>query len=125
MVKKSKKYQTNMYLLAIVAIVAIVGIVVLVLNANAGGESVAVVDEDGNLVGQALRSYSDSGSDLIVFRGEEEYDIMKAAFGDTSGKMSGDQATEGAEPCCQNPCGGYCYPSGNDCSNCDCSKSGC
>ncbi len=49
------KEKVNLYLLAIVAIVAVVGIVVLVLNANTGGE-VAVVDEDGNVVGMAISS---------------------------------------------------------------------
>jgi len=109
------KDKTGLYLVMIVAIVAVVALFLMVKGgAQTSSEEVMVVDEAGNLVGEAF--YGEAGSKLknVESKKIKGYDIFKDEGGD-------DDAPEPPEPEPEIPCCRMSDGAGNTAWVCDCS----
>ena len=106
--------KTGNYLVALVAIVALVGLVLMFTGGSSTvfeeGDSVTVVDEERNLVGEAFRSGTIGKRNIVVMNKEDKPDTPDDKTPDTDDD-SGDDDSKDSDPISDIPTSGpRCIP---------------
>ncbi len=107
----SSKDKTGLYLVSIVAIVAVVALFLMVKGGSSEvSEEVMVVDEEGNLIGEASNVWEGGGGfNVHSAKNIKKNDLMfvsKSAFNELVSASA--EGNDCPEVCSLQPCGGKC-----------------